>query len=174
MPEQQREIGVLADPENDDEQDAQGKARDDIRVDDRNLVDGGVSPVDQGSGVERSDGAERSQYSCQNGRGESQNDRSENHVPEFFRRKETDIVIERETLESTDLGGVRKAVEREHENRNIQEQKDEYDESKSEFSHYSIAPPLLTSPSPTLSVRSVNPQITARRISAIIEPPCQL
>ena len=74
----------------------------------------------------------------------------------------------------SDLRGARKAEHRKDQDRKINEQK--HDDKVSAFyyfGHYRSAPPLGFS-SPSSDVSRVNRQMITSRISAIIDPPCQL
>ncbi|MBR3388290.1 MAG: hypothetical protein IKG84_08710, partial [Bacteroidales bacterium] len=51
-----------------------------------------------------------------------QQDRSEDHVPQLFRREQRCVILHRKGTESADLSRVRQAVERQHQDREIQEQ----------------------------------------------------
>lgn len=174
MADEQRDVGILADPHNDDHQYTDGKAGHDVRVDDRNLVHRAHRGLHALLRVEGADGAEAAEDGRDQGRGEGQGQGTEDHRPKLLGRKEGHIVLQGEAADRSDRRGVGETVHREYQDREIQ--KEQHHHKKygfPELFHHSAEPPLGLSSSP-VPVSRVKRQINASRISAIMEPPCQL
>ena len=82
--------------------------------------------------------------------------------------------MQRESADRSDLGRIGEAVYGQKQDRQIQKQQNEQDHNAFPYLfHHRSAPPLEFSSSVPL-VSSVNRQIIANRISAIMDPPFQL
>ena len=174
MADEQRDVGILADAHDDDHQYADGEAGHDVRIDDRDLVHRAHRGLHALLRVEGADGTEAAEDGRDQSRGDGQGQGTEDHRPKLLSREEGHIVLQGEAADRTDRRGVGEAVDCEDQDRQIQ--KEQHHHKKygfPELFHHSVEPPLGFSPSP-VPVSRVKRQINASRISAIMEPPCQL
>ena len=115
-----RNKGVLADSQYNDQEDADRETGHDIRIDDRNLIQGINHGTDLSLRIKCTDGSHRSEYRRKQGRYKSKHHGSDNHISELGSRKKRHIIMKRETSDCSDIGSVRKTVNRENQDRCIQ------------------------------------------------------
>ena len=174
MADEQRDVGILADAHDDDHQYTDGEAGHDVGVDDRNLIHRAHRGLHALLRVEGADGTEAAEDGRDQRRGEGQGQGTEDHRPKLLGREEGHIVLKGEAADRTDRRGVGEAVDGEDQDRQIQKEQHRHEKyGFPELFHHSTEPPLRWSSSP-VPVSRVKRQINASRISAIMEPPCQL